>query len=187
MSWQTVYFHYDDDALAVFANVGLLRRARKDLDNNKVSLLDEPNGLFNSDEQQVKLDEQGIQKAQCDCSATGCCKHILAAILWLQANKNEGITKSEDCVIAETEFVALLPELLALEPALLLKQTPKADCRLAVRIVQQWGDSLLHFEDLSTQIKISLPEYDEPIIYLRGNGFQGMLSSLPEKQKKRYT
>lgn len=36
MSWKNLYLHYDDDALAVFANVGLLRRARKDLENNKV-------------------------------------------------------------------------------------------------------------------------------------------------------
>lgn len=35
MSWQTVYFHYDEDALTVFANAGLLRRARKDVDNEK--------------------------------------------------------------------------------------------------------------------------------------------------------
>lgn len=35
MSWQTVYFHYDEDALTVFANAGLLRRAKKDVDNEK--------------------------------------------------------------------------------------------------------------------------------------------------------
>lgn len=39
MSWQTVYFHYDEDALTVFANAGLLRRARKDVDNEKSLLL----------------------------------------------------------------------------------------------------------------------------------------------------
>lgn len=35
MSWQTVYFHYDEDALTVFANAGLLRRAKKTLITKK--------------------------------------------------------------------------------------------------------------------------------------------------------
>lgn len=88
MSWQTVYFHYDEDALTVFANAGLLRRARKDVDNEKVSVTDANTGQFSSDGQKVVLHEAGIQQASCDCSAAGCCKHILAAILWLQANNN---------------------------------------------------------------------------------------------------
>lgn len=179
MNWRDTYLHYDDDALAVFANVGLLRRARKDVDNDKVTLLDEAVGVFNSDGQQVTLNQQGIQKAQCDCTATGCCKHILAAVLWLQANNQQPIALGE-VQVDETE--PLLAELLALDPALTMKQVAKADCRLAWRMVQQWD--VLIFEDLHSQIKIVLPEYDDPVIYLKNNGFQGMLSSLPEKLKQ---
>ncbi len=54
----------------------------------KSLLLMQIQGQFSSDGQKVVLHEAGIQQASCDCSAAGCCKHILAAILWLQANNN---------------------------------------------------------------------------------------------------
>ncbi|HBO22019.1 MAG TPA: hypothetical protein DD649_03895 [Providencia sp.] len=189
MSWKTVYFHYDDDALAVFANVGLLRRARKDIGNEKVIPIDLTNGSFNSDGQQVKLDEQGVQQATCDCTASGCCKHILAAILWLQANISDDISAlnkplQDNHAQIPVEPVPLLHELLALETGSLVKQNSKADCRLAIRLLQAWDNIELRTDDQCTQFKIFLPDYEEPIIYLRGNGFQGMLSSLPERQKK---
>lgn len=189
MSWKTVYFHYDDDALAVFANVGLLRRARKDVENEKVEPIDLSNGCFNSDGQQVKLGELGVQQATCDCSASGCCKHILAAILWLQENIDENIPSlngviQDNHVKIPDEPEPLLSELLALETESLIKQTSKADCRLAIRLLQAWDNIELRTDDQCTQFKIFLPDYEEPIIYLRGNGFQGMLSSLPERQKK---
>ncbi|HHR5847024.1 TPA: SWIM zinc finger family protein [Providencia alcalifaciens] len=184
MSWKTVYLHYDDDALAVFANVGLLRRARKDLENDKVSPICLADGTFTSDGQQVTLDPQGVQKAHCDCSAVGCCKHILAAVLWVQSYESEQSIDSTENNINSIDIEPLLPELLALDPIVLIKQNSKADCRLAVKILQDWQDHTVIVDDQSNQLKITLPQYEEPIIYIRGNGFQGMLSSLPEKQQK---
>lgn len=70
MSWQTVYFHYDEDALTV-TNAGLLRRAEKMLITKKVSITDANTGQFSSDGQRVVLHEAGIQQASCDCSAAG--------------------------------------------------------------------------------------------------------------------
>ncbi|WP_369311147.1 SWIM zinc finger family protein [Providencia rettgeri] len=184
MSWQTIYHQYDDDALAVFANVGLLRRARKDLENQKVKPIDLSTGQFNSDGQIVLLDAQGVQKATCNCSASSCCKHILAAVLWLQHNSlNANIQEIEsESKLYEPE--PLLPELLALEPASVIKQVAKSDCRLAIRLLEEWQGRDLAFDDQCHQLKITLTEYDEPIIYLKGSGFQGMLSSIPEKQQK---
>ena len=179
MSWREVYFHYDDDALAVFANVGLLRRARKDIDNGKVTPINLATGTFDCDGQQVKLDEFGIQNAACNCIASGCCKHILSAVLWVQSTVIE-----DETVVALQETQPLLVEILALDPELIIKQTPKADCRLAVRILQDWQGCDLKIDDQGSQFKIYLPSFDEPIIFMRGNGFQGILSSLPDKQKK---
>lgn len=62
MSWKNSYLQYDDDALVVLANVGLLRRARKDVENQKVNPTDLNLGTFTSDGQCVSLDAQGIQK-----------------------------------------------------------------------------------------------------------------------------
>lgn len=62
MSWQTVYFHYDEDALTIFANAGLLRRARKDVDNEKVSVTDANTGQFSSDGQKSFYMKQAFSK-----------------------------------------------------------------------------------------------------------------------------
>lgn len=184
MSWQAIYGQYDDDALTVFANVGLLRRARKDLENQKVNPVNLDAGQFDSDGQTVLLDAQGIQKATCNCSATGCCKHILAAVLWVQNNMSGENIQGIDSEMALQEPEPLLPELLALESTLLIKQVSKPDCRLAIRLLDEWQNRELAFDDQCHQLKVILPEYDEPIIFMKGSGFQGMISSVPEKQKK---
>lgn len=181
MSWRTLYTQYDDDTLIVFANAGLLRRARKDLD--KVILTDAASGSFGCDGQNVILSPEGIQKASCDCSAPGCCKHILAAVLWLQANTFPAPLANEH-VGDEPSSGPLLPDLLALDAAQLIKKSNKADCRLALKWWQQWQPATLPIEDNGTQLKISLPDFDEPIIFMRASGYEGMLSSLPEQQKK---
>ncbi|AHG20917.1 SWIM zinc finger protein [Chania multitudinisentens RB-25] len=178
MSWRTLYTHYDDDALIVFANAGLLRRARKDLD--KVILTDAANGAFSSDGQEVVLAPEGIQKARCNCSAPGCCKHILAAVLWLQANAAPAAALPS----AEEPSPPLLPGLLALDAVQLIKKSNKAECRLALKWWQQWQSITLRLEDNGTQLKIYLPDFDEPIIFMHASGYEGMLSSLPEQQQK---
>ncbi|EPK8019351.1 SWIM zinc finger domain-containing protein [Providencia rettgeri] len=181
MSWKNSYLQYDDDALTVFANVGLLRRARKDVENQKVIPTDLGAGTFTSDGQSVSLDAQGIQKATCNCPATGCCKHILAAVLWVQSNTIEE-SDPEESIASESDTV--LSELLALQPESLITQATKLELRLALKFVAQWQDNELVYDAQPNQLKISLPEYDEPIIYMRNSGLQGMISSLPEKQKK---
>ncbi|MEX6123236.1 hypothetical protein [Providencia hangzhouensis] len=161
MSWKNSYLQYDDDALTVFANVGLLRRARKDVENQKVIPTDLGAGTFTSDGQSVSLDAQGIQKATCDCPAIGCCKHILAAVLWVQSNTIEE-SDLEESITSESDTV--LSELLALQPESLITQATKPELRLALKFVAQWQDNELVYDAQSNQLKISLPEYDEPII-----------------------
>ncbi|MCO6548404.1 MAG: hypothetical protein J6583_11615, partial [Gilliamella sp.] len=89
MSWQHIYLNYDQESLALYANIGLVRRARKDIEANKVKLIEKSNEdylEFNADGQQVRLPAQGIQAASCNCLAHGHCKHIISAVLWLQSN-----------------------------------------------------------------------------------------------------
>ncbi|WP_156292498.1 SWIM zinc finger family protein [Serratia oryzae] len=190
MSWQTIYTHYDEEALTVFANAGVLRRARKDLDNGKVMITDQASGAFSSDGMAVVLSPEGIQKARCNCSAPGCCKHILAAVLWLQAHvaaKGQVVAQpAEEAGLSGTQPSAapLLPVLLALDAEALIKQCNKAGCRLARKWLQQWESSKLHVEDRDTHLNIYLPDVDEPVIFMRESGYEGMLSSLPEQQRK---
>lgn len=193
MSWQTVYFHYDEDALTVFANAGLLRRARKDVDNEKVSLTDANTGQFSSDGQNVVLHEAGIQQASCDCSASGCCKHILAAVLWLQANNNADNSNinnsdeiSSETITEPVEIIPLLPTLFALDPEVLIKKAGKPACRAAIKLIEQWENIIFNLEDTGIQLKIQLPDVNEPVIFLQASGYDGMLSPFSDSQKKAF-
>ncbi|MEQ5325039.1 SWIM zinc finger family protein [Proteus sp. fly-1008] len=192
MSWQTVYFHYDEDALTVFANAGLLRRAKKDVDNEKVSLTDPNTGQFSSDGQNVVLHEAGIQQASCDCSASGCCKHILAAVLWLQANNvdhsnsDNSIETSAETINESVEITPLLPTLFTLDPELLIKKAGKPACRTAIKLIEQWENITFNLEDTGTQLKIQLPDVNEPVIFLQASGYDGMLSPFSDSQKKAF-
>ncbi|MBS4430031.1 SWIM zinc finger family protein [Pectobacterium punjabense] len=186
MSWQPLYLNYDEEALSVFANVGLLRRAKKDLAGDKVTLVTDAGqeGHFASDGQKVVLDAQGIQTARCDCPATGCCKHILAAVLWLQIHAERD---ADQTAVLSEETVAppidVLAEILLLDPDVLMKQVGKVQTRHAARFVQMWAEASVRTEPLANQLKIYLPALESPVIYLAGTGLTGMLSDfLREKQ-----
>lgn len=89
MNWQHIYLNYDQETLALYANIGLVRRAHKDIEANKVTLIEKNNENyleFNADGQKVILPIQGIQAASCNCPAHGHCKHIISAVLWLQSH-----------------------------------------------------------------------------------------------------
>lgn len=181
MSWQSIYHSYDEDALCVFANPGLLRRARKDVEGDKVSLDSEnaEQGTFTSDEQQVCLPATGIQQAQCSCPANGACKHILAAILWLQSNGSASHSETESVASIDP-----LEDLLNLNSAQLCKSLGIANVRMAYQFFQTWQEQPLTTSITGNQLKISLPEFPEPIIYLAKAGFAGIISDLPSKQQQ---
>ena len=86
MTWQAIYQHLDDDVLSTWANPGLLRRAKKALEANEVTLLEigAEKGQWQNDDAIVTLNAQGLTQAACNCPAAGACKHILAAVLHLQ-------------------------------------------------------------------------------------------------------
>ncbi|NUF49778.1 hypothetical protein [Gilliamella sp. ESL0250] len=113
MSWQHIYLNYDQEALALYANIGLVRRARKDIEANKVTLVEKNNEdylEFEADGQQVRLSAQGIQAASCNCPALGHCKHIISAVLWLQSNASllDPITDSNN--IDDDDQIKLLDQ-----------------------------------------------------------------------------
>lgn len=97
MSIATIYLAYDNSALTTYANAGLLRRAQKDVAANKIELIESSAAVadaktaadeqivLNSDGQTVILPSTGLTNASCDCSSVSACKHILAAVLYVQA------------------------------------------------------------------------------------------------------
>ncbi|MGK5023646.1 SWIM zinc finger family protein [Janthinobacterium sp. RB2R34] len=174
MSWQAVYRSFDDDSLATLANAGLLRRALKDVEAGKVGWQQDAGGIVLADGQQVTLDGGGPQKARCDCPAPGICKHILAASVWLRElpDKNSGVAAAPD----------VLEEVLAFDSALLCKQAGKP----AVRQALAWlldGDEV-QATVVNARLQIELPSLKLACSYLRGAGYEGMVSDTPVKLRK---
>ncbi len=75
----------DDEALVSLANRGLLRRAQKDLESATPTIL-----AVESDRVRLQLFEAIVEvpelpiRSTCSCPATGVCRHILAALLYLR-------------------------------------------------------------------------------------------------------
>jgi hypothetical protein len=75
----------DDDALAALANKGLVRRARKDLEQAPGAIIES-----GDDELRVQLGGETVAvpaspvKARCSCPAGGVCRHVLGALVFLR-------------------------------------------------------------------------------------------------------
>ncbi|KAF1072124.1 MAG: hypothetical protein GAK45_00302 [Pseudomonas citronellolis] len=175
-AWQNRYASYDDAALEQLANAGLLRRAGKDVEAGKLRWLeqDAEHGRIEADGQQVHLDAGGIAAAQCTCPASGCCKHILAAVLWLRQAEAPS-AGADDPELA-------LREALANVPADLQKQAGKA----ATRRARQWCGELgpVQIENHGRRLAIGLPALGLAVSYLAGGGFDGMLNEGREAERK---
>ena len=85
-AWLAPYQHLDEAALSTGGNPGLLRRANKAVEAGEVPLLEigSEQGQWQNDDALVTLNAQGLTQAACNCPAAGACKHILAAVLWVQ-------------------------------------------------------------------------------------------------------
>lgn len=212
--WTGIYQAYDADSLATFASAGLLRRAQKDVDADKVSLsFQAADSLqFENDAQQITLDARGIQSASCSCPAQSCCKHVLAAVLWLQASK---ANMTDDFEVLAVEGVAVssphqpcsppppvienntteknntaLHDLLALQPQTVLKKMSKPVIRLAHQFQQLWQtqEHALHVDNQGARLKLLLPV--EPlgaqhsVLFIAGAGVPGMLSDIETKYQQ---
>ncbi len=83
--WRPALAAFDDDALAALANKGLVRRARKDLDSAPPAILG-PAG----DRLRIAMGDATVEvdptpsRSSCSCPATGACRHILAALIFLR-------------------------------------------------------------------------------------------------------
>ena len=194
MSWSEIYLNYDQDALAVYANVGVIRRALKDIEANKVKLIEHNQShlIFEVDNQQVKLTPQGIQAAKCSCPASDHCKHIIASVLWLHENPlidKAEVNPSCDTVNQPDESSKPnndpLAELLAIESSQLFKTVGKANIRLAYQLLFDWlQNDVITVQTQGVQLRIQVPLSTTPIIYTAGTGFAGIISELPDKQKQ---
>lgn len=82
---------FDDDAFAALANKGLVRRARKDLETTRPTILG-PSG----DRLRVEVGDAVVavdptpSRSTCSCPADGTCRHVLAALIFLRESAPAG-------------------------------------------------------------------------------------------------
>ncbi len=83
---------HTDAALEALASRGALRRAMRDLDNGKASIVakDETSAEVLADGQSVRMPADGPAAANCTCPAQGVCRHILLAVLALRGSEDDG-------------------------------------------------------------------------------------------------
>lgn len=208
MSWQQQYLAYDQDSLATYANAGLVRRALKDIEAEKVILHTEQAEQISieSDGQQVCLSATGLINASCTCTATGACKHIVAAVLYLQQHlKNSVRQQAENQLQDPPERVEtstaesieqhqesqtqpnLIHEILKFDLNQLAKKIGKTQAQKAIKVARLWQQeqqTKLLEEDY--RLKIRVKSLAEDIIYVAGAGFAGMLSNLEKDQPVYY-
>ncbi|MDR7656440.1 SWIM zinc finger family protein [Acinetobacter junii] len=207
MSWQHQYLAYDQNSLATYANTGLVRRALKDIEAGKVILQTERSEhiTIESDGQQVGLSSAGLVNASCSCPATGACKHIVAAVLYLQQHLQNSVQQpienlttdsAEDIQSTTVELVEqlennfqpnLIEEILRVDLNQIAKKIGKAQTQKAIKLARLWQkeqQTELFEEEYS--LKIRIKSLAEDIIYVAGASFAGMLSNLEKDQSAYY-
>jgi hypothetical protein len=177
MSWRRQACAYDDDALAQLASSGLLRRARKQLESGKVELLaDEAGeGRFRVANQQVSLLDAPLERSVCDCSASGLCVHILAAVLQTR--------KESSPIEADLAAAKAAKELSALTPDQIMRWAGRPGTRLAARLLDGLDEGAGQISERPGSVEIVLAE-ETACRYILGASLEGVICDAPESRRK---
>ena len=156
------YGGYDDAALALLANVGLVRRAAKlsvALDGDTATV----DGFV------VGLDARGPAKATCSCPATGVCVHVIAATMAVR----------QLAAPTSDESIDVLGELFAVSPAAYCSTAGIA----AVRAAQTLAFTAVSIDVDGARALIRLAERPTPIVVVAGGGFAGIVSDVAQPER----
>ena len=155
---------YDDDALSALANKGLLRRAYKDLESTTLTVLEDGDGVRIDVGEAVVTLAVPLQTSRCTCPASGVCRHILLALLWLKQEAPVTDAPAADTSPGD-EICALTDEVLqrwASKPLL-----RKAMQRLANGLPVTWEEG--------QTINFAFPDQELTCRWLPGQGPEGMV------------
>jgi uncharacterized Zn finger protein len=159
---------FDEGALTLLSNKGTVRRAARDVEEGKVTLIeaDGDRAVVAADGETVRVDSAGPAKATCTCPAPGVCRHRIAAVLLLRA----GVAPAE---AAEDLRAALLAEVAAIPEEALRRFAGRAGWRAALELAEAGGEVDVD----GTALRIRLAGGEE-VRYLRGLGLDGMVSKV---------
>ena len=159
----------DDEALAALASKGLVRRARNDLQSSPPKLI-EPG----DDKVRLQVEEYTVELAEiatqfgCTCPATGACRHIVTAILFLRETSAAAPPANQRTPSTAAD------EVLAVTDEALEKWAGKALIRRAIQILA--NDVRSEFEDAQTLV-IRFSDWNVTCRWIPGYELSGMICS----------
>lgn len=173
---------FDESALELLANKGLVRRAARDIEGGKVTFIDcdGDNATVKADGESVAMGLAGPLKAKCSCPAASVCRHMLAATLFLRALPiEEGLgakDQAKDQILEQSQSAR--DEICEFSSAILQRFAGKAGWQAAHDIAAK--GAIVKEEKNSVRIFIM----DEEICYLLGQGLEGMVSKISPAKRK---
>jgi len=175
-SIRTALAVFDDAALETLANKGLVRRAAKDVEGGKVTLIDETETRITAaaDGETVEIAASGPRQARCSCPATGICRHKIAVVLALRATAIAEPALTAAAAGPASAAADPLAEILALDAAAIAKWAGKPSLRAAAEALAEAGAPELRQDGAALVIRLSAEEPE--VRYLAGQGLDGMLS-----------
>lgn len=179
---------FDDESYVALANRGLVRRARKELEQQKVEIIEQGAAelVVSFGAQRIRFDHRGPAHAHCDCPASGICQHILAAAMGLQQALQppaEQVGPSQES--ADDAIGPLRAALLDLSAAELVRHAGKAGYRWAWQYVQDLEPE--HALSVSGEQYLVLA-FQRPRLTLRymGGGLDALIADANLAQIEKY-
>jgi hypothetical protein len=167
---------FDDEALAALANKGLVRRARKDAETVKATLVGPQGELLRFEVEGCLVDlSTAPAQSKCSCPAAGVCRHILVAIMHLRASAPAAAVAPADApAAAPGSAPAASEEVLAITDEALTKWAGKALLRKATQALA--AGFAAEFEE-ATPLVVRFPRWNVVCRWMPGGGLAGMVCS----------
>ncbi|PWT80049.1 MAG: hypothetical protein C5B58_12395 [Acidobacteria bacterium] len=183
----------DDEALAALANKGLLRRAMKDLETSRPAVI-----AADADTVQLQVGDEIVRvpkspaQSTCTCPATGICRHVLSALVYLrddaalaaadspvqttlfteQAMSTDGAVQPQDatpvCLPSAEEALGSLSD------EVLQKWAGKANFQRALRLLAEHLETEI---DTGPPLVVRLPTRNVTCRWIPSGGPEGMTCS----------
>lgn len=173
MSFAAMLASHDEGALAALASAGLVKRARRDLEAGRASIVswEGEAATVEADGHTVTLGPAGVMPGACTCPATGVCRHLVLAILALRA---DGPAASPPPSAADA--VAALPDEA-------LRSFAGADWAGALRQAHASVDAML--EKVDGILRVQLPDAPRPVSFLPGQELTATVYKGPPSTRRR--
>jgi len=172
---QSVLRGMQDDDYVALASKGLLRRARKEIEQVQLQRVENGIARLSVGDRSVTLPPAGPAQATCDCPAPGVCQHIIAACIHL-ADTFEGSSEATEETVSAGN-----PWWLDIEPTALRKWSGVEVWRFALRMRSEVqpgdavsGTSIVRFQD-AVEVRL-----------LPASNLEGVITTAPPRYAKRY-